>query len=337
MLFVDVIEQCLEKSDSKFFIYDKRDTRIHQFLLQFQETDWEFLLRLAANAGTVLIPEYTMKGKNFYFGYPQRDREIEIDSNEYKIIRNSGERKEMYVIDLREVYDLGEIVRFRNRKLMISKIITYLNGSELYHKYYLVAAESRQYASKMNKKIKGVSLLAKVVQIQNTCVQVEIQSDENKEKSGYKWFNYATIYSTPDGTGWYCMPEVGDTVRIVFPDEDENNAYVMSSVHLEAEEARNNPDHKSWKNRQNKEILFTPDSLVIRNNKGLAVELSDQKGIVITSDKNISLNADKNINLTSCNSNITVNADSSLSLVQGCARIDMDDTINIAGGKIFMN
>ena len=67
------------------------------------------------------------------------------------------------------------------------------------------------------------------------------------------------------------------------------------------------------------------------------MELSDQDGIVISSDKNITLNADKNINLTSQNSGITVNANSLLSLIQGCARIDMNDTINIAGGKIFMN
>lgn len=278
-----------------------------------------------------------MKDKNFYFGYFQNSKEVEINSNEYTIIKNFGECQETYVVCLREVYDLGEIVRFRNRKLIISKIFTYLNGSELYHKYYLMSAERRKSTIKMNKKIRGVSLLAQVVQVQNTCVQIKIQSDENKEKSGYKWFDYATIYSTPDGTGWYCMPEVGDAVRIVFPDEDENNAYVMSSVHLEAENVRNNPENKSWRNRQNKEILFTPDSLIIRNNKGLVVELSDQDGIVISSDKNITLNADKNINLTSQNSGITVNANSSLSLIQGCARIDMNDTINIAGGKIFMN
>ncbi len=337
MLFADVIEQCLEKTDSKFIIHDKKDIRINQFLFQYKETNWEFLLRLAEDAGTVLIPDYTMKGKNFYFGYFQSSKEVEINSNEYTIIKNFGECQETYVVCLREVYDLGEIVRFRNRKLIISKIFTYLNGSELYHKYYLMSAESRKSTIKMNKKIRGVSLLAQVVQVQNTCVQIKIQSDENKEKSGYKWFDYATIYSTPDGTGWYCMPEVGDAVRIVFPDEDENNAYVMSSVHLEVENVRNNPEHKSWRNRQNKEILFTPDSLVIRNNKGLVVELSDQDGIVISSDKNITLNADKNINLTSQNSGITVNANSLLSLIQGCARIDMNDTINIAGGKIFMN
>ena len=70
--------------------------------------------------------------------------------------------------------------------------------------------------------------------IVTTLVQVQFDEDENKEGCGRHWFDFATVYSTPDGAGWYCMPEVGDEVRVVFPDNYEEHAYVASSVHVGA-------------------------------------------------------------------------------------------------------
>lgn len=65
-------------------------------------------------------------------------------------------------------------------------------------------------------------------------VQVLIGCDENQAGCGTRVFPYATVYSTPDGTGWYCMPEIGDAVRLYFPCEKDADAYVASSVHLQS-------------------------------------------------------------------------------------------------------
>ncbi len=62
----------------------------------------------------------------------------------------------------------------------------------------------------------------------------------------------------PDGAEWYCMSEVGDEVRVVFPDNCEEHAYVASSVHIGSAGGRTNPDEKFWRNRHNKEIRSQP-------------------------------------------------------------------------------
>ena len=46
------------------------------------------------------------------------------------------------------------------------------------------------------------------------------------------FIEHETVYSSPDGTGWYSMPEVGDTVRLYVPDK-EGRCLVTSSVHKE--------------------------------------------------------------------------------------------------------
>lgn len=61
------------------------------------------------------------------------------------------------------------------------------------------------------------------------------------------------------------MPEINDRVRLYVPTEDEAQAYVISSTHLEVKEEnknkdigdnrRVNPDYKSIMNKQGKEDI----------------------------------------------------------------------------------
>lgn len=333
--YSDVLEQCLNGMGSKYIIREKKDMRMEHFLLQYEETDWMFLLRIAGYMGTVLIPDVHKRGIRFYLGIDHMGKTDKVTVEQYRIEATSNEKQ--FIFFSRDSYGLGESVVFLGKKMVIEKIVTNMKGNELLHEYYLSIYPQKYIKYAYNSKIVGTSLRAKVIDTKNTKVRIIIENDENKEKSGNKWFDYATVYSTPDGAGWYCMPEIGDEVRIVFPDEDESNAFVMSSVHLEMKNERNNPEYKSWKNKYNKEILFTPDSLVLRNNAGMLIELSDQEGIKIVSDKDVVLQAGENIQLVSENSEVSIMAESSLNLEQGCAKIDMNKDIRIYGGKIYMN
>ena len=69
-----------------------------------------------------------------------------------------------------------------------------------------------------NKKIIGASMKGNVTAVKKDTVKVVLMEDETGGWAGQKWFAYSTIYSSPDGTGWYCMPEKGDSVRLIFPE-----------------------------------------------------------------------------------------------------------------------
>ena len=47
---------------------------------------------------------------------------------------------------------------------------------------------------------------------------MSIDDDENNSDDK-AFLNYATVYSSPEGGSWYCMPEVGDRVIVKFPDD----------------------------------------------------------------------------------------------------------------------
>ena len=351
-LYDDIIGICMEEAGGAHIMLEKQEEQPRRFLFQYQETDWEFLKRIASYAGIVLIPEDAVPGKKVYFGYRKEKIPDDFPADSYEMLQdyNGFRKQEVYgeeqaelkdtvscLFRSREIYGLGEHVNFLGRDFVIGRIRSRLEGQELCHEYQIVTPKGGLQQRQYNEKITGASLKAKVTAVNKTMIQVSIQEDENKNGCGSRWFDYATVYSTPDGTGWYCMPEVGDTVRIIFPSDDECNAYTASAVHLGEAGGRSNPDEKSWKNRQEKEILFTPDSLCLKNNHGLLIELSDKEGIKIISDKDITVRSEGDLRIRSSGAGVRVSAADEIVMQQGAAKIQMDDSIYIGGGKIYMN
>lgn len=83
--------------------------------------------------------------------------------------------------------------------------------------------------------------------------------------------------------------------------------------------------------------MLTPDSILLRNNKGIEIELSDQNGIIMKSDKDIVVQSDGDIQIKSSGAGVTMSAGNKLLMRQGATRVEMDDQIYIGGGKIYMN
>ena len=75
------------------------------------------------------------------------------------------------------------------------KAASSLKGQELEHVYTLLAKKDGLAGIQCNGRIQGMSLKANVADIAGTKVQIGIQGDENKDRSGYRWFDFATVYS----------------------------------------------------------------------------------------------------------------------------------------------
>ena len=334
--YKQMIDTCLHPyGDSFCNVEEKCNRAIHEMVLQYKESDWEFIKRLAGKQNTVIYPDNCAAGIHINFGIEKMISEQRMESSEYSIERDDSGYT--YIVTDREPHEIGESVIFLQKRLHISKIVSQMQGNELYHKCYLKDEEEMGHAPEKNKKLQGASLQAVVAAVEGDMVQIKIIKDENADYSGYRWYTYATVYSTPDGTGWYCMPEVGDRVRVMFPDTDENNAYVTSSVHMEGSQDRTNPAYKSFMNKQRKEVLFTPDAIILRNNKGLILEMKDEEGIRIISNKDIMMQAENSITVNSKNAHISMEAESALSMKQGSTALSLNNTIKMSGGRINMN
>lgn len=344
MTYQHVIETCLASSGGEFIMREKQGATTGQLTVQYQESDFSFISRLAQRLGVVILPEYKTQGKRILLGLVQGVRGSELISNDCTTSNTTADPDSLiryehgvYHVRTREIYELGETVIFQGRRLFIGEIKSNLEGSELMHHYTLCLLKPAYERLQPYEKIKGISMRGSVTAVERDRVQVQLHEDENKDNSGKRWFEYATVYSSPDSTGWFVQPEVNDEIRLIFSNVDESSAYVASSVHLETNGGRTNPDHKSWKNKQNKEILFTPECLTITNNQGLSIELDDAKGITISSNRGIFIDAKGPLHLNSDQAGVTVYGDRNVTVKQGAAQIRMKDAVDVGGGKINMN
>jgi len=222
---------------------------IGTFVMQYDETDWEFLKRLASHFYSPLIPAVGYGVPKFYFGLPMGLDKGEIDSINYKVNKRVADYQRatenhvpgvqdqdfiQYEVESVKVLEPGYEVTFRGQKLLVSEAVTEMRESVLTHTYKLSPRSGIRPIKNYNRTIIGASIYGKVVGIHRDKVQIKFKMDEQLDQSTDFWFLYSTIYASADNTGWYCMPEENDDIRIYFPSYREEECYAMSSVKRDA-------------------------------------------------------------------------------------------------------
>ncbi|RDY32215.1 contractile injection system protein, VgrG/Pvc8 family [Lachnotalea glycerini] len=328
---------------------------IDNIFVQYEETDWEFLMRIASNLNMCVYPNYKSKYISYYFGLEEGKVQGSLETIEYNLLNHLEEYRTKtgnnlndiiaedtwyYQVKSRDLYELGNCVEFNKKELYIYKIESRLEGAELLHTYYLKRAKGFKQIHVYNKKLIGASIEGNVISISSDKVKVHLSVDAAQEESTAKWFSYSTVYSSPDGTGWYCMPEKGDRVRLYFPTEKEEDGYVISSIHTgdssDQKSARTNPDNKSISTKYGKQVELTPDSISITNNKGMSIVISDDEGITIQSDKDIIMESQGEFSIKSVTDKMNFEALDSIVLKQGNTKMIMKDDVTIEGAKVKM-
>ncbi len=189
---------------------------IDDLIVQYQETDWEFLKRLASGFHTCLYPDIYTKKMVCYFGLPnQKNNEnitimnygVDSDHSEYRKKRENGvediieEDCRIYKITTRNTIKLAEEIHIKGMVLWVKSVSIRLEKGELLYTCQLVRKKGLTSIKKYNEKIIGASLNAYVVKANADKVKVHIPCDAKKEPVNGKWFLYSTVFSSPDGTG----------------------------------------------------------------------------------------------------------------------------------------
>ena len=349
LTYGDLLDTCNQgyKNSAKIMTVAKGKS-IEQFIMQYEETDWDFIKRLASRNHSVVIADTSTKGEKYYFGLPERKKTIKTDSIEYSICSDMQEYWQKkgkglkidpadtltYMWTGREIYHLGDWGEIDGGKRTVWKAVRELRGNILYHTYYMRELSGIKEPKQHNFQVSGVALSGAVKSVSREKVQIEIFCDGNKGRTGTRWFSYATVYSSEDGTGWYCMPEIGDKIRLYFPTEKEEDAYVISAYHEEGAGLRSGPRKKFWRNKEGKEIQLAPDKLLLTNNNGTYIELSDGEGVKIVSSGSVVISAGELLRISSTNAAIEMSAPEKVKLVQGDTEMKLGGDLDMSGVQI---
>lgn len=338
---------------------------IQELIVQYQETNWEFILRLASHFQTMVISDFLTPGVKFYFGLPQRTAAEEVGDCEYRLeksllsyqyktqndVTGTSEYDDMSVIiKSRNLWEVGDRVLFEGRPYVINQAVSSLDGHQLTNAYVLMTENGLKTPKSYNEKIIGASIDAIVSGVKGSVVSVILGIEDIQPSS--RWYSYATVFSSPDGSGWYCMPQAGDEVRLYFPTRSEKHSYAVSSVHKpvsgsppsaarssggsaaqQQEAPRSNPTVNELRSPDGKVVQFNDNSISLTNGEGLSINMIDGQGIFISSTGNISLDSGSDLDING--SNIEITASSSVTIAGSDSSIRLNgEEVTLAGKNV---
>ncbi|MFX3633296.1 MAG: contractile injection system protein, VgrG/Pvc8 family [Candidatus Pristimantibacillus sp.] len=329
---------------------------IGKFTLQYQETDWQFLKRLASRMHTSLMPAAVFDRPKFYFGIFESSAKVELDNYHYEVNKrmstfhyfsdNEGADVEdndfiYYEVETDRVLDLGSVVAFKGKQLYICEAISEMTGGLLKHRYTLCSHKGLRHSLLHNELLIGASLQGKVIAVTGDKVQVHLDIDKEQSKKGAHSFPYSTVYSAEGNSGWYCMPEIGDHVLIYFSSSKEEDGVASSSIRQNSEEGENNklgnPDMKYFRTASGKELLIGPNEIVVTAKDGeIFIRLSDKDGIEIQSSKPVKVTSTEDI-MMDAGKKLVISAKDEIYLNCKDSEITMNGNTTIVGSELKTN
>lgn len=188
-------------------------------------------------------------------------------------------------------------------------------------------------------KLVGVSIKGKVMERIRDNLKIHLEIDDIQEQSKAWLFPYTTMYASEGNSGWYCMPEENDTVFVYFPDTESGNAVATSSIRTQsnAGDKIDNPQIKYFRTADGKEVMFSPEEIVITcSDNAIYISLNQSDGITISSTENIKIKSDKRLTLEA-EEKITIKAGEKIEMKCKSSEIKMDGDIDIRGNEVKVN
>ncbi|WP_277408719.1 RHS repeat-associated core domain-containing protein [Lacrimispora xylanisolvens] len=336
--------------------YPKKDIKdevtggklIPGFLLQYEETDWMFLQRLASHFSTYLITDSTAPFGQAYFGVPvinygtvlvHGDYEMVQDQWEYNKIISSRPKlsdellsQEMirWRITSRKRLFMGEELTFNGLLMVVTGIDIRTSHGELLKTYELCRRKGILTHKKKNEEIFGMSLPATVKERRGNQVRVHLDIDPVYPAGGnLKYFTYAI-----ESSSFYCMPELESRVQLYFPSHDEQDAI---AVHAIRTSGGTNPAVKTFSDPGGSMMSMGQGSFdFVSGNSRLHL---GKDGQIFISAANIILEAASKLSVgeseDAVSDNITVQAATMLTLQVGSQKIVLDGNTNVQSEMII--
>jgi phage baseplate assembly protein gpV len=330
--------------------------RIGRIAIQYQETDWAFLRRMASRYHTSLMPADRFDSPKFYFGIEDSPGQAVLDHTRYTVrkrirpFRYFQENEQanviendfiVYEVETDEVLDLGTQVTFQGHSLYVVEAYTEMRQGLLQHQYTLASYKGLRQKSYYQEKLAGASLSGVVIDVRQDQVRIHLDCDEQQDKERAHWFNYSTAYSAEGHTGWYVMPEIGDPVSLYFPGSREEDGIAGSAVRRSSVSGPHNkfsnPQLKIWRTPHGKEVRLGPDELVVTGKDGsIFIKLDDQEGIHIVSSKQVSISAGGNLSM-SAGKKMSLSAGSELRMDCNGSYIQLSGSADMKGSEVKSN
>lgn len=240
-----VIKSVMEGYPNKDSLLFIKNEPIGELVVQYNETDWEFVKRFASKYQQGIYPVDTFDGIRFYAGIPEKkerthweDRPYKVykDLEEYNLLKKNGlsglidSEFVTYQIGGYEPYTIGAQVTFQGQGHIIFRVERRLEDGLLWNVYSMRKKNGLKQRRTYNDRVTGVSVDGQVLEVKRDKIRCALSIDGGQEKGKAYWFPFSTVAASQGGNGWFSMPKKGDQVRAYFPVADESQGYVITKA-----------------------------------------------------------------------------------------------------------
>ncbi len=314
----------------------------NRVIIQYDETDWAFLLRLASQLNTVVIADILSDMPKLYIGLPTGESH-EQKAYHYKITRQIDKymlQKQNYDekslldftyldIETDQEYMLGDTIQYQNTSFIIMEKEMELYQGKMLCKYKICKKEGIFTNIFYNDIFTGLSIDGKVIDVYKDYLKLHLCIDKTANVSESHWFQYNTPYTAEGQTGFYIMPQVGDSVKLYSPNCDESQCYVRAVNRISKNTNNKTKDNtiKRFGTIHQNEMVLSPNSIEFNTTqKKCYMNMNYSNGITLAGSAGIKINTDNSMGLEA--NKIIINAGDRIIATTPKANVIVDDILH---------
>lgn len=308
-MYADIVNKVAEEIPQVFVKCEiGEDKAIEKPLIQYGETNWEFIKRVASKrAEPVFVDEAEVEPK-VYVGhlaggssgefagrciaegmsdryYRMGDFSMGYGKSAYYYYKASSEKS----------YRVGQQVNFLNGKFYIFAKEAKLVQEEIQYTYKLVRDAYLRVPVFYNMQFAGATILGKIEETSGETLKLKLQLKDEKDSSDL----YAYDWKPEVGNLMYCMPQKGTTVSLYFPSNNEQEAYAINCIRKGGERVFE-ASAKTFLTEDSKFMVMAPEAMhfcAVPKQPNIYSQLSlvDDMEMVLASSGGISLTTSKGI------------------------------------------
>lgn len=275
-----IIKDIMGEYKLNYYISKNLNKKINRMYVQYNETDYEFILRILADINEIVYVTYE---GIILFGM-QNLISSKLENVMYSgNVENEVSRQDIYLIK-DKTYITGDILNGKyvsrteidfKKNIFFTKIWC---SSEYFFKYKYIS------------KVQGLHINARVVEVvsENNIAKMKVDFSnalgKKDESSNKKIIAFTTFYSKTN-TGFFPAPEINDNVDVYFPTNNEDD--VKIGFCIENEESARFCDY----NKRN----FTTENISIELDKTKL--LFDSNSMILQTKKDLNIVCGQNIKI----------------------------------------
>lgn len=215
------------------------DRKLPYPLIQYQETDYEFLTRILSHLQGRITPESSVPGAGicFYAGMREGNSRGNIDLSQYvhttlpfrdrnRIDTSRKKQQVGYEITDMDYMEAGDMLQIHGRNLYVMESESVFEDSMLNCTCKVFPKECFEAEKLPADTLRGTVITGTVLETGQEKVKLHLDIDKEQAKEEAYQFSWKPI----TGNLFYCMPETGTKAALYFDKNDEDDTRVIYNI-----------------------------------------------------------------------------------------------------------